>query len=179
MENQRKDLNAEKVNLVKELMALVNEYKKIGEPEELAEMKKRYTPKAPLKGGNYTGYNCFICPWCSRIVGNSMERVDFCPDCGQKLDWTEEDIRQKEEEQKSEIIMDGKGYVVKETGDKAKATAIKAALKSNDGYCPCRIVKSEDTRCMCREFLDKLNDPEFFGPCHCSLYEKRRRRNQK
>lgn len=54
------------------------------------------------------------------------------------------------------------------TKDKALEKEIRAALKENDGYCPCRPVRNESTKCMCDEFLegDKL------GACHCGLYVK-------
>ena len=43
MENQNdRELRAEKANFVKELISELNEYKKIGEPEELAKMKEHY-----------------------------------------------------------------------------------------------------------------------------------------
>ena len=41
-------------------------------------------------------------------------------------------------------------------------------LKENDGYCPCKIVKNNDTKCMCTEFKSQ-NSP---GECHCGLYIK-------
>ena len=44
---------------------------------------------------------------------------------------------------------------------------ILAAVKANDGYCPCRRVKNEDTKCMCKEFREGG-----LGECHCGLYEK-------
>ena len=44
---------------------------------------------------------------------------------------------------------------------------IAAAVKANDGYCPCRRVKNDDTKCMCKEFREGG-----LGECHCGLYEK-------
>ena len=44
---------------------------------------------------------------------------------------------------------------------------IRQALKDNGGYCPCRLEKTEDTKCMCKEFLEQES-----GPCHCGLYVK-------
>jgi hypothetical protein len=44
---------------------------------------------------------------------------------------------------------------------------IKEAIKDNDGYCPCRVSKNEDTKCMCKEFREQES-----GVCHCGLYEK-------
>ena len=44
---------------------------------------------------------------------------------------------------------------------------IRKALKDNNGYCPCKIVKNKDTICICKEFRD--GPP---GLCHCGLYIK-------
>lgn len=49
---------------------------------------------------------------------------------------------------------------------------IKEGLRKKDGYCPCRLEKSEDTKCICKEFREQINDPEFEGYCHCLLYYK-------
>lgn len=49
---------------------------------------------------------------------------------------------------------------------------IKAGLKKKDGYCPCRIERTEDNKCMCKEFRDQIADPDFEGYCHCLLYYK-------
>lgn len=34
-------------------------------------------------------------------------------------------------------------------------------------YCPCAIVKNENTKCMCKEFREAKS-----GMCHCGLYIK-------
>lgn len=44
---------------------------------------------------------------------------------------------------------------------------IRQKLKANDGYCPCKLVKNSDTKCMCKEFRDMEE-----GECHCGLYMK-------
>ena len=41
-------------------------------------------------------------------------------------------------------------------------------LKENNGYCPCRIEQTPDTKCMCKEFREQTNT----GTCHCGLYIK-------
>ncbi len=51
--------------------------------------------------------------------------------------------------------------------DKELVKTIREKLKANDGYCPCRLVKNEDTKCMCKEFLTQEE-----GECHCGLYIK-------
>lgn len=50
--------------------------------------------------------------------------------------------------------------------------AIKEGLKKNDGYCPCRREKTEENKCMCKEFREQIKDPNFEGYCHCMLYYK-------
>ena len=50
--------------------------------------------------------------------------------------------------------------------------AIQEGLKRKDGYCPCRLERTEDTKCMCKEFRDQIADPDFEGYCHCMLYYK-------
>ena len=49
---------------------------------------------------------------------------------------------------------------------------VKEGLKVRNGYCPCRIAKTEENKCMCQEFRDQIADPEFEGYCHCLLYYK-------
>lgn len=44
---------------------------------------------------------------------------------------------------------------------------IRARLKENDGYCPCRLMKTPDSKCMCKEFREQES-----GVCHCGLYVK-------
>lgn len=55
-----------------------------------------------------------------------------------------------------------------------KAEDIAEKIRNNNGYCCCAIIKDEDTRCMCKDFRNKLNDPEFYGECYCGLFEKKK-----
>ena len=50
--------------------------------------------------------------------------------------------------------------------------AIREGLEKTGGYCPCRIERIEDNKCMCKEFRDQIADPEYEGYCHCMLYYK-------
>ena len=55
--------------------------------------------------------------------------------------------------------------------DKELVTMIRAALKENDGYCPC-IYNSKgksEYKCMCQDFL---NNVPVGNACHCGLYIK-------
>ena len=49
---------------------------------------------------------------------------------------------------------------------------IKEGLKQSGGYCPCRRERSEDNKCICKEFREQMSDPNFEGYCHCMLYYK-------
>ena len=56
--------------------------------------------------------------------------------------------------------------------DKEIVKMIKEGLKKNNGYCPCRLEKTEENKCMCKEFKAQVEDPDFEGYCHCMLYYK-------
>lgn len=56
--------------------------------------------------------------------------------------------------------------------DKDIVNTVKEGLKRNGGYCPCRIERTEEFKCMCEEFKRQIADPNFEGYCHCMLYYK-------
>ncbi len=56
--------------------------------------------------------------------------------------------------------------------DKAVVEKIKEGLKARGGYCPCRLERTEENKCICKEFREQINDPDFEGYCHCMLYYK-------
>ena len=56
--------------------------------------------------------------------------------------------------------------------DKEVVAMIREGLKKTGGYCPCRMERTPDTKCRCKEFRDQIADPEFEGYCHCLLYYK-------
>lgn len=45
--------------------------------------------------------------------------------------------------------------------------SIKALVDQNDGYCPCAVFKTPDTKCICKEFREQEE-----GECHCGRFEK-------
>lgn len=49
---------------------------------------------------------------------------------------------------------------------------IREGLKKKGGYCPCRMEKKEEYKCICKEFKEQISDPDFEGYCHCMLYYK-------
>lgn len=56
---------------------------------------------------------------------------------------------------------------IRQNPDKEYANEVKHKLKANGGYCPCSLIKSPDTKCMCKEFRE-MDD----GMCNCGLYIK-------
>ncbi len=61
---------------------------------------------------------------------------------------------------------------IKLNENKEVVETVKEGLKRTGGYCPCLLVKNEDTKCMCKDFREKIADPEYEGYCHCMLYYK-------
>ena len=56
--------------------------------------------------------------------------------------------------------------------DAEVVATVKEGLKHTGGYCPCRLERSEATKCICEEFKAQMADPDFEGYCHCYLYYK-------
>ena len=56
---------------------------------------------------------------------------------------------------------------IKVSEDKEHVARIREQLKQNDGYCPCQLIRNDDTKCMCKEFREQET-----GECHCGLYIK-------
>jgi hypothetical protein len=52
--------------------------------------------------------------------------------------------------------------------DKEFYEKISKAVEENGQYCPCLIERSEDTKCICKDF--KFQD--IVGKCHCGRYVK-------
>lgn len=53
--------------------------------------------------------------------------------------------------------------------DQEIVNQIKQGLKESGGFCPCSLVKNEDTKCMCKNFREQRES----GFCHCKLYYKK------
>ena len=56
-----------------------------------------------------------------------------------------------------------------ENPNKDFVAKIRTQLKINDGYCPCRLEKKPENKCICKEFKDMI-DSNTPGMCHCGLY---------
>ena len=45
--------------------------------------------------------------------------------------------------------------------------SIAELVRQNDGYCPCAIERTPDTKCICKAFMEQEE-----GLCHCGRYRK-------
>ena len=50
--------------------------------------------------------------------------------------------------------------------------AVKEGLRRTGGYCPCRLERKPEYKCICDEFKAQMADHDFEGYCHCMLYYK-------
>lgn len=58
--------------------------------------------------------------------------------------------------------------------DKSIVNTVRQGLVNTGGYCPCMLVKSKATKCMCEDFKNKIADPDFEGYCNCLMYYKQK-----
>ena len=52
--------------------------------------------------------------------------------------------------------------------DKKTYDEVTQAVKDNDNYCPCKLERSQDSLCICREFREQNEE----GECCCGRYVK-------
>ena len=64
----------------------IQEYRKIGAPGECRAAVEKQTARKVTTNHSWTHYH-FFCPVCNMEV-NDMK---YCPNCGQKLDWSDEE----------------------------------------------------------------------------------------
>ena len=83
------------IDIAIKAMEEVQEYRKIGTVEECREVIEKTKAKKPDYEGNgyadgHMVYDTWICPNCGVKYEVDYEQYDFCPDCGQKIDWSDE-----------------------------------------------------------------------------------------
>mgnify|MGYP002515169542 CR=1 FL=1 len=61
---------------------------------------------------------------------------------------------------------------IRYNSDEEIVKTIKEGLERTGGYCPCKLDRSEENKCMCQEFKGQIQDPDYEGYCHCRLYYK-------
>jgi rubrerythrin len=59
----------------------------------IAALEKQIPKKPDLEGDGYADgqlvYDTWICPNCEKRYEVDYEKYDYCPNCGQKIDWSE------------------------------------------------------------------------------------------
>lgn len=85
-----------KDDYIEELEAEVKEYRTIGTPEECRAAVEKQTARRPdYEGDGYADghlvYDTWICPCCGKHYEVDYDNYNYCPDCGQKLDWSDEE----------------------------------------------------------------------------------------
>lgn len=44
--------------------------------------------------------------------------------------------------------------------DENVVQTIRDGLEKTGGYCPCRLERTEENKCMCKEFREQIEDPD-------------------
>lgn len=52
--------------------------------------------------------------------------------------------------------------------DKKTYDLITSQIKENDGYCACRLVRDQNTKCICSDFKNQTTE----GFCYCGRFQK-------
>ena len=71
-----------------------DEYRKVGTPEECREAVTKQKAKTPdfEADGYYCGelvYDTWICPGCGEHYEIDYDKHEYCPCCGQRIDWSD------------------------------------------------------------------------------------------
>lgn len=59
------------------------------------------------------------------------------------------------------------GYAIEKTD---RYEIVTKMVEENGGYCPCAVQKTEDTKCICKEFREQTE-----GTCRCGRYKKEKK----
>lgn len=57
--------------------------------KKAVEVLEKQIPKKPISGIDFAGNEYRICCDCSAIVQDGEWKANYCPDCGQALDWSD------------------------------------------------------------------------------------------
>ncbi len=74
----------------------IQQYRTIGTPEECRAAVEKQTARRPdYEGDGYSDghlvYDTWICPCCGKHYEVDYDDYDFCPECGQCIDWSDEE----------------------------------------------------------------------------------------
>lgn len=79
-----------------EALKEVQQYRQIGTVEKCREAVEKQNSKNPdYEGDGYSNgqlvYDTWICPCCGHHYEVDYDDYDYCPKCGQKIDWSDEE----------------------------------------------------------------------------------------
>lgn len=58
----------------------------------IAKIVKKEIPKKPyFESNGYPVYDTWICPRCGTNYEVDYDKFDYCPKCGQRIDWSDEE----------------------------------------------------------------------------------------
>lgn len=71
------------------------QYRKIGTLDECRKAKEKQTPQSPTyEGDGYSNgqlvYDTWVCPCCGQTYEVDYDDYEYCPKCGQHIDWSDE-----------------------------------------------------------------------------------------
>ena len=83
-------------NTIIKALEELQQYRAIGTPEECrAAVEKQIAKKPDYEGDGYADghlvYDTWICPCCGKHYEIDYDDYDFCPACGQCIDWSDEE----------------------------------------------------------------------------------------
>lgn len=86
----------EKADTILTMIEELEQYRAIGTLEECRAAVEKQTAKKPdYEGDGYADghlvYDTWICPCCGKHYEVDYDNYNYCPDCGQKLDWSDEE----------------------------------------------------------------------------------------
>lgn len=89
------DVN-EALEIAKQALEEIQQYREIGTVEECRAAMEKQKPKKPdYEGDGYADghmvYDTWICPCCGKKYEVDYDDYKRCPECGQVIDWSEED----------------------------------------------------------------------------------------
>ena len=80
---------AEALDVAIKALEEVQQYRQIGTVEECRAAVEKQTAAKPLGGMDADGNDYAICRECSAILSDGEWFAQYCPDCGEKVDWSD------------------------------------------------------------------------------------------
>lgn len=96
LENKALPDGIEAIQIAIQALEEIQQYQKIGTVKECREAEEKQNPKEPdYEGDGYWDgqlvYDTWICPCCGHHYEVDYDNYTYCPNCGQKIDWGDEE----------------------------------------------------------------------------------------